>query len=334
MTKRVVNSHQVLHLWAHQSQDSARNGAGSVLFDGDTCYSYGQHFPMATVYTAKDGQRLVLGTTERYGVTTAKHLSMMWGAASHLPGVAVPHVDAGKAPGAHHADNLADIERRIQEHLSKAKRAMQARTVEWRRGDAERLDADRATYRAFFKIRGKAPAFPRAEFDAALERARAIESPDPVRDAKRFKARQAREQVREARLSALREKFAADNAEKAAAWRTGESVYFNAGLYQLPRADRRALESGRGMPVMLRVKGEEIETSKGARIPLDHAPRILKLIQSVRAAGREYVRNGHTEHAGTFAIDRVTVDGKLIAGCHEIDYAELARLAGELGLSA
>ena len=333
MTKRVVRSDQALHLWAHQSQDSARNNTGSVLFEGDTCYSYGRHFPMATIYAATGGHRLVLMTTERYGVTTAKHLSMMRRAASHLPSVDVPHVKAGAPTGrVWHNGNLIDIERRIQEHLSEAKRAMQARNVEWRRGDAERLDADHATYRAFFKIRGKAPAFPRAEFDAALARAQAIENPDPVRDAKRFKARVAREKARETRLAALREKFAADNAEKAAAWRAGENVHFNAGFYQLPRANRRALEYGRGMPVMLRVNGAEIETSQGARIPLDHAPRIWKLIQSVRAAGREYVRNGHTEHAGKFAIDRVTVDGTLTAGCHTIQYAELARLAGEIGL--
>lgn len=331
MTKRVVNSGQVLHLWAHQAQDSARNGTGSVFFDGATCYSYGRHFPMATIHK-RGGNTLVLATTATYSVTTAKHLGWMRRAVSHLPSVAVP--DVNPAGLAAHKANLADIGKRIAAQLGKAKRAMRVCNVEWRAEDARRLATDAAVYAAFFGMRGKVPAFPEADFAAALERARAIESPDPVRDAKRFKAREARERARTARLDKLRAQVIADNAADAEAWRAGTASRLNPGMayYRLSRADRRAL-GYHPFPVMLRVNGDEIETSKGARIPLDHAPRIWRLIESVRAAGREYVSNGHSERAGQFKIDRIDADGTLHAGCHVIEYAELARMAATLNLA-
>lgn len=41
MTKHVVNSDQVMHLWAHQAQDNARNSKDSVSFDGKTPMALG-----------------------------------------------------------------------------------------------------------------------------------------------------------------------------------------------------------------------------------------------------------------------------------------------------
>ena len=54
--KRVVSTSQVLHLWAAQTQLDARNAKGSVFFCGRTCYSYGEHFPMATLHCDKRGE--------------------------------------------------------------------------------------------------------------------------------------------------------------------------------------------------------------------------------------------------------------------------------------
>jgi hypothetical protein len=90
-------------------------------------------------------------------------------------------------------------------------------------------------------------------------------------------------------------------------------------------------------PVMLRLTqadGEiQIETSHGARIPASHAPRIWRLAQACIASGRPYERNGHTEHAGEYAIDRVDANGTLHAGCHVIPHSELRSMARQLGLS-
>ena len=50
MTKRIRTVHpadMVAHLWAHKSQDFARNPGHNFYFHGDTIYSYGSHFPVA-----------------------------------------------------------------------------------------------------------------------------------------------------------------------------------------------------------------------------------------------------------------------------------------------
>ena len=106
-------------------------------------------------------------------------------------------------------------------------------------------------------------------------------------------------------------------------------------------ADKRALGfspraifvSRYAYPCLLRVRGDQIETSQGARIPLDHAPRIWRLVSACVSTGREYKRNGHTEHAGEYAIDSISAVGELRAGCHTISYAELQKLARSLQLA-
>lgn len=86
-------------------------------------------------------------------------------------------------------------------------------------------------------------------------------------------------------------------------------------------------------PVMLRVNGDEIETSMGARIPLAQAPRLWRAIEAVRASGVPYQHNGHSIHAGEFRIDRIEVDGTLQAGCHTIEHFELRAMARALHLA-
>jgi hypothetical protein len=129
--------------------------------------------------------------------------------------------------------------------------------------------------------------------------------------------------------------------DTAAEWRAGGSPYLAEPQWWAgaPIAVRKALGSrqghwyGRGISgVLLRVSGDQIESSLGARIPLEHAPRIWKLIQACRSTGRTYAKNGHTEHAGPYAIDSVSAEGELRAGCHTIPYAELELLARTLGL--
>lgn len=93
--KKITDKHSVAHLWAHQSQDEARNSGGNFYFHGDTIYSYGSHFPIARHATNKHGERAVLFTTRGYSNTTAKHISVTRGAVSHMDVIYVqnPSID-------------------------------------------------------------------------------------------------------------------------------------------------------------------------------------------------------------------------------------------------
>lgn len=372
--RHVFPTDQVFHLWAHQAQSDARNSHGNVFFDGAMIYSYGRHFPLAKIEINKRGT-LVLINSRDYSVTTRKHKSLAARAVRHLTTAHVPHVDYYGAPD--HKRNMAYLAREMAVHLEKAQRALQYSTVTWRASEAQCVHFALAAYiRHFFGKGRKIPTFPAAEFDAARERAQRIETPDPIRDAKKIKAREQR-QVRE--RAALQDQFtaycaavaayntaydagmaAAPVVDRAQIWRdTGEwpPIFEPSGLPERPRAGHEygrrpslrrdfrnagfevpelrdvpglARHSG---PALLRVAGAEIVTSQGARIPLDHAPRLWTFIERVRASGTAYQRNGHTEHAGAFAVDSVAPDGTLTAGCHVIEYAELRRLAVGLGLA-
>ncbi len=76
--KTVFNSSEVPHIWALQNQESGRNAHDNFYFKGKTIFSYGGHFPIATI----DGEN-VLFTMRTYSNTTAKHISKAMRAISH-----------------------------------------------------------------------------------------------------------------------------------------------------------------------------------------------------------------------------------------------------------
>jgi len=316
--RHVYPTDEVPHLWAHQSQSDARNPQGNLFFRDSTIYSYRTSWPLARIYKHAKRGTLVLTNADKYSATTAGHQSAVNQACSHLSSAAVPQCVIGD--GAHtekqdHEINAAYFQREIARLLKESQRALSVRAVDWRVSASQRYCEDALDYSAFFGIRRKVPAFPADEFDAARERARRIETPDPVRDAAKIREREKR-----AALTLV--KFEG----RCRDWRLNAYTID----YRLTRAER---EQWRVLPCMLRVSGDQIETSQGARIPLDHAPRIWALVQACRSSGRAYEKNGHTEHAGSYAIDSVSAAGDLKAGCHTIAFAEIERLAVQLGLA-
>ena len=94
-------------------------------------------------------------------------------------------------------------------------------------------------------------------------------------------------------------------------WKAGENVGY--------------LYVSSDVPVALRINGDEVETSRGASFPVTHAVRGIAFIQEHASAG--WKRNGHTFHLGHYAIDEIEVGGNVKAGCHYVEYAEIARIA-------
>lgn len=100
------NNHEICHVFAQRSQDSGKGG--SIFFEKDTIYSYGYHFPMAKFIETKKGLR-VLFTTKTYSVTTAKHLSIAYGALSQYEIFHVPNLDLD------HTENIESYRKRLLE---------------------------------------------------------------------------------------------------------------------------------------------------------------------------------------------------------------------------
>jgi dsDNA-specific endonuclease/ATPase MutS2 len=121
----------------------------------------------------------------------------------------------------------------------------------------------------------------------------------------------------EAKHKAQREAQRVERAKAYEAWKQGQIV----------------LTSFYDFPVALRVSadGANVETSKGADVPVNHARRLWAVIQRIKASGVPYEHNGHTEHVGAFRVDSINAEGTLHAGCHTIEFAAMKELADKLG---
>jgi hypothetical protein len=87
----------------------------------------------------------------------------------------------------------------------------------------------------------------------------------------------------------------------------------------------------------LRIKGDMLQTSHGAEVPLEHAIRAFRFIKLCREAGREWSANGQQIRVGHFRVDSISAAGDMIAGCHAFTWPEVervARLAGVFELPA
>ena len=91
--------------------------------------------------------------------------------------------------------------------------------------------------------------------------------------------------------------------------------------------------SSRMAPIRLRIKGDELQTSRGARVPLDHAIKAFRLIKRLHDTGQAYERNGYSVHLGAFVLDAVDNCGNVRAGCHCVEWPEIERIATLAGVN-
>ena len=78
--KKVNTPQDTAHLFALQAQSEARTPNGSLYFNGKSIYSYGSHFCIAKFIDEKT----LLFTERIYSNTTAKHISCVSYATSHI----------------------------------------------------------------------------------------------------------------------------------------------------------------------------------------------------------------------------------------------------------
>jgi hypothetical protein len=248
------------------------------------------------------GERAVLFTTATYGVTTSGHCSAV---RSAIPsGIRVFHtsnVCHGRYSGSDltaedHAGNLADYAGRVETEVVASARARSSWKKEYSHEWAESLRAEAIAYAEFFCL--PVPNIPEVpELDS--EALAAIRK----REAKR--AAEKAEQTKRERAEAL-----VRQQELITKWRAGQ---YSGYLYDVP--------------AMLRIDGDEVVTSRGARFPVSHAKRALAFVRKIRESQKGYVRNGHTIHLGPYALDRIEPDGTVKAGCHVVSWAEIERLS-------
>lgn len=325
---QVVPNSQVAHFWAHQSQESARSGNGNFHFSGPVLMSYAASIarlvPPPGARAAESFRPeacAALITTRRdsmiSSVTTQRHISRARGAVSHMRRFDVPEINPRSA--ADHAGNLAAL---LAAYASTPafRRVTGARASDsggavpdWIEDYSRRAHRAAAEYAAFFDL--DSSALPDLDSDLAAARARWAEA------AAAFNATGAAEK-RAAERAKRAAEAAARNAVAIAEWRAGVR-------HSLPYDVATA-----GGGALLRVRGDKLETSQGAAVPLAEAVRVFQFVKLVRARGEAWHRNGATIRVGGFMVDRIAPDGTMRAGCHLLRWAEIEAAAEAASVAA
>jgi hypothetical protein len=279
---------------AHLWANKARDGAkGShFYFNGATIYSYGPHFPIAR-HIERNGKSAILFTTKSYSISTSKHISYARGAIREHA-LVIHTADVTREPKS--AELRKEYESRLTDVMDNLARARTHKDIHAQSAGRIAREGNAA-----------------AEFFGWTWRLTVPHFSDEWLEEQRAKLRE-QQKKQDAKFKRQREAAEKEAAERIQRWRAGESVTVNHG------------------DIMLRVKDESIQTSRGAEIPVSHAPRLWRVIQRA-VNGEPYKANGHSEHAGEFKVDSVDTDGTMRAGCHTIKFEELKRLAVTLGLA-
>lgn len=76
-----------------------------------------------------------------------------------------------------------------------------------------------------------------------------------------------------------------------------------------------------------RIRGNIVETTRGASVPLEHATKLARVYRiTVRRGGADW-RDGAGPMVGHYRVNKIGADGSLVIGCHEFSPTEAERLA-------
>lgn len=311
-----MNSSQLTHRWAQQTKPHGKSG--NVRFNGASLYYYQAEIARFFDARTKDDRRVVVISQNTYSHLTTQQQQRAWHATSHYYQIGYNHF-TGELPKswerARHiilADKLSDLVEALAELNGKTRNVI------------DRID--RIGTRANWLITFLGNFFKRKEYpkDAPISHARLVELSQGRNRCQNVIARYycsnivdkiGREQARTAKLSEFRARQIAEavdrERQRVEIWRNGgPSDYF----YHLP--------------VMLRVRetANEIETSKGARVPIAAALLLYRVIQ-------EAPRQVSGFKIGDFtARDIIGTNGDRVLriGCHDIPMSEVERVYREL----
>jgi hypothetical protein len=302
MTRHVFGStREVYHQWAAYVTDiingpsaregsDGRNGSHSASFSGFFAYSY--RAPIARLTMSARGQWAVMLTTERFSVTTSRHQSQLRQAVRHLPCFDVLDIDDDGVRAVN--VNLASYRERIDVLAGRATRARSATVRTMCKLDQVALMREANQYAQFYSE-------PRV-YDA-IDALAAVSAAEDAENERTWAERQA----------AAREANRAKLAERAEQWKAGANAYIEGH----PDTFLRVVRAHGDCDGML-----QVETSRGAHVPLAAAERLYRAMQR-----QEAVEGGRV---GSYTVRELAHDGIHI-GCHFITWSEVERFAQSQG---
>lgn len=275
--KKVFSSHsQLAHVWANQLQHEGR--ASSMFFYGPVIYSYGHHYEIARYIETPNGQKVCFINSNGYSNSTAKHTRHVTHAIPDgIPVFHVPFVRSGwSRDQSISVENISGI--------------IDILLVECKNSIHDQLKARTNSY-PFNQAAGK--------YHDIEQICELFGIPVPARPENWETARIKSERLRDTaveRLNAKKQKEIEKQKELLEKWLRHE---YNGQLYNIP--------------VHLRVStdGKLVETTKGAKVNIEAALRLLAKLRSNTDVKGEKI-DGFTLIENT--LDHVKI------GCHTITW--------------
>ena len=319
--KVFTDLNEIAHMWAYQMQDYARNPSDNFYFQGKTIYSYGSHYPIATIFEQEDKGTVVLFNDSGYSNTTSKHIWIVkaampnWWTVLYMQEFPEPKrkkatkwfKDSQNEKHKKNITNYLTIARQAAEKYPRARsnKDLHAVTVKGNLDQAKQ-------YIEYFKCKN---IFTKAEksiiFDVE-EQEKLLEGVSLFDEATK-RAAERREKMLKQAYKERREKLKKELAE----WRAFE---------------RRTLYGQSGYYLRLHKRSQTIETSTSASITVEQAKIVWGALKNCVENKRTFEpKRGEgprlNEH---YRIDKITKEGTLTVGCHVIVYEELEAIAKEL----
>jgi len=293
--KKVFSSHnEVAHIWASQSQ--AEGQASRIFFEGETIYSYGRHFPVARF--APEYGNIVLFTSRGYSSSTGKHKGIIRGA---IPdSYTLIYCDDVSRPPSHNLAIWANRAERLRADFDKNTRKITRGNLA-----SELFENNAAAFSYCEATLTPPPQWINMSDSEGNARAYVAQA---------AAARAAKREIKQAEQNRI---AALESAERLALWLTGESVNINGFQFS---------------NTLLRIKGDQIETTRGAKIPVSDALKIYPLLARTKRTGGKIEAGLHNINLGAYRFN--SFDGEnLIVGCHVIAWAQIQKIAIQLNLT-
>jgi len=293
-----MNNSQVAHIWANQSKTIAKGS--NFFFNNESIYSYGYHFEVARlVQTEKKNKTIALLEPRTYSNSTNRHQSLARNAVHglyesfdfQLWNRDLTHKDFLEA--------FNRFETLVIDSLKKSKRAR--KYTDWHIRNAvnavEQWNKLKAYFPTLTKGIKKLKTLDQEQIDKLVE------------SEKKKKA-----------IEAKKNKAFIDKQIK---------MWLNHDINSLPhdsktmirqKVKRVITESGNAPEIRLL---DEIETSRGASVPLDHAKLFFNAIKRFEKRPNDCNSRFRVGH---FTLDKLTEKGAKI-GCHLLEWKEINRFA-------
>ena len=298
----------VAHVWAQQTQEHGRNSSSSIFFEGATIYSYGRHFFIG--HFAKPN--IVLLNSQDYSVTTSQHQSEVSRALpSYIKTFRVPTID-------NHAQNIESYKKQINTLARKVKNAPR---TSWQTSLENAQSWINETININRELLDYCQEF-NTPYDLEWENICAdfefIKARKKKNDDKYFSPKEVEKRRRAKELQEKRERAKQIHSirKSVKAFRENNNSFLYIGE----------------IPILLRLDGETIKTTKNAEMPVKFAKNIWEMVKHCKSKKVSFKPNGKTLNAGHFQVNEIDLNGNLTAGCHFIKYGVLKNMARQLNL--